>query len=112
MSRWQDFDDLEAIAEVRRLLAERLEGLREDLREGEYKGTSARVEVFSERAFAVAEAALLMLMVTQEKCSLDGKRPSDIHVRPEGPNGNLIRRCGHTPSHCWSYVGERIACPS
>ena len=113
MSDWGDSEEVTGLAEARSLLAQRLDEFRIELRNRQFERGFARIEVSSERVLAVIDAAFLVLNAARdEKCTLDGKEPSDIHVRPEGPNGNLINRCEHHPSHCWSYVGERIDCPS
>jgi hypothetical protein len=113
MSDWGDSEEITDLAEARRLLAQRLDEFRIDLSNPQSERGFDRIEVSSERIQALIGAAFLVLNAARdEKCTLDGKEPSDIHVRPEGPNGNLINRCEHNPSHCWSYVGERIDCPS
>jgi len=115
MSGWGDSEEVPGLAQARSVLAPRLDELRIDLRirDRQFERGFDRIEVSSERVLAVIDAAFFVLNAAIDvKCTLDGKEPSNIHTRPEGPNGSLISRCEHYPSHCWSYVGERIDCPS
>ncbi len=64
---------------------------------------------------ARATAALLLTAIETAddvKCTLEKKPPADTQVRPDGDDGDLIRRCEHDPSHCWDLAGSRITCPS
>jgi hypothetical protein len=67
----------------------------------------------TDRIISVLQTALLAFAAANDiKCTADGKEPVDLHTRPEGPDGEMIMRCEHDPSHCYSYgEGHRISCP-
>jgi hypothetical protein len=100
-------ESMEAIDRARRLLADLALALEQGaLREGQFS------EARREELRLVGDALALLLEAPDIKCTLDGKEPVPIHTRPEGPDGRMVMRCEHEPSHCWNLDGVRVECPA
>jgi hypothetical protein len=114
MSERGDSEQIANFAKARHEFERRVSEFRLELRTRDLELSYLPVDdpVMS-KMLAVVDAALFALNTAVDtKCTLEGKKPVDIRVRPSRPNGDLIMRCDHTPSHCWSYTGTRIDCPA
>jgi hypothetical protein len=115
MSGRGDSEQIASFAKARQEFERRVIEFRLELRTHELELHAYRPvdDPVMNKMLAVVDAAFFALNACVEtKCTLEGKEPVDIRARPSGPNGDLIQRCDHAPSHCWSYAGTRIDCPA